>query len=77
MPRKKRNRKIKTKIKKSFTFLNSVIFLFSVSIGFLIVYISGSFQESKFRSSKYGILEHSAVRLADAFEIYNQKRFSK
>ena len=76
MPRKK-HRKLKSKIKKSLTVLNSVIFLFSISIGFLIVHISGSVKEIKFKNSKYGALEHSSIRLADAFEIYNQKRFSR
>ena len=76
MPRK-RNKRLKSKTKKSITLFNSVIFLFSISVGFLIVCISGSVQESKFKASKDGVLEHSAIRLADAFEIYNQKRFSK
>jgi len=50
--------------------------VFSVLVSFCIVSLCGFIQEYQLRP-KVDSLAYSAARLADAFDFYNQRRFSK
>ncbi|MCK9543685.1 MAG: hypothetical protein M0R03_16825 [Novosphingobium sp.] len=62
-------------MKKIVTPFNTVVFLISIFTGFLITYLSGSMQ--CIVNSENGSLENSVIRVANAFEIYNKKRFKE
>ena len=69
--------RFKKKIRKKMNMPNFIIVLIAIMASFLIVNISGAIQIQREGSYKVDSLVSSATRIADAFEIYNQKRFSQ
>ncbi len=72
-----KNRSLKSKIIKKINAANIMTVLVSVAVSFVIVHVQGHISYSSNRMSKSDSLISSAGRIADAFEIYNQKRFSQ
>jgi len=67
--------------KKLFKKLNPVNFTLSLTavlVSFVIVSVCGAIQDQRAAaSSSTNSLVYSALRIADAFEFYNQKRFDQ
>ena len=67
----------KKKIRKKMNMPNFIIASVAILASFFIVNMSGAIQIQREGSYKADNLVSSATRIADAFEIYNQKRFSQ
>ena len=73
MNTKRRNKKLFRKINSA----NLVISLGSVLVSFFIVSVCGAIQTQRTTMPQADSLGYSALRIADAFELYNQKRFNQ
>lgn len=71
----KKRKTIKDKIAKKFRGLNLGIAILSVFIGYMIVSFLGNETKNHAINNSSESLVESADRLADAFELYNKKRF--
>lgn len=72
-----RQRSLRKRIAKQMNAMNVVTALASVAVSFVIVTVQGSISYSSHGGAKSDSLVSSAGRIADAFEIYNQKRFNQ
>ena len=71
-------RRLKKKIQKKLNVPNFIIGGIAIMTSFMIVNVGGTFSSSQGSDfSRADRLVSSAIRIADAFEIYNQKRFSQ
>ena len=75
--RSRMNRKAKRILRKSINKTNIGVSLLAVLVGFGIVYLSYGSVGFQFKNTGQSGLIHSASRLADAFDLYNQKRFAE
>jgi len=73
----RKKKRIKKRILRKFNGINLSVAIVSVLASFMVVSISGSFQNYQAKQSSQEPLLYSAVRLADAFDFYNEKRFAK
>jgi len=60
-----------------FTFANVGIFVGAILAGFSLVSLVDGFQTHQIRRFNTEPVNISVVRIADAFELYNNKRFPK
>jgi len=67
--------RVKKLPKRKIKLINVFVAISSILVSLAIVNVCGSFQQSHINSSVHLSLEQSAIRLANAFEIYNDKRF--
>ena len=72
-----KKRRIKKTLKRKFNLTNLSIASLSILTSFIVVSISSSFQQQQISQPSQNNLLYSAVRLADAFDLYNEKRFAK
>lgn len=72
-----KKKKIKKSIWRKFNMLNMSVTAVSVLSSFLIVSTSSSVQEYQVKQASKEPLFYSVQRVADAFDLYNTKRFSK
>lgn len=70
-------RRIKKTIKRSLTMFNFGVMSLCVLASLMIVSIGNATQGSRYLSSRKVDIVYSAQRLADAFDLYNEKRFSQ
>ena len=71
-----RKRKVKKHLRKIFNGAHLGIAALSIFVSFCVVNVCSSFQDPAARTeSSKTTLIHSALRLADAFDFYNQRRF--
>lgn len=68
---------LKKKILRKINFTNFCIACCAVLASFCVVSVSGALQDRSSSDSGANGLVSSAVRIADAFEFYNQKRFTQ
>ena len=69
-------RSLKRKILNKISPTNIVLTLGAILVSFTIVSISGAVQSHRTQAFSNESLLDSAIRIADAFEFYNQKRFN-
>ena len=72
-----KKRRIKKTIWRKLNTVNLSITAMSIFVSFMIVSVGNSFQISQNQQSSQNNLQYSALRLADAFELYNEKRFAE
>ena len=68
-------RKLKKKILKKANPLNFGIAILCIGIGYLIVSLFASLDNARSTQNPLKDISQSASRLADSFELYNQKKF--
>ena len=56
--------------------INFIFAIVAIAVSFSIVTFSGAVSNPQATQAKSDTLIYSANRLADAFELYNQKRFT-
>ena len=69
--------RLKKRIRKKINIFNIIAVMTAVITSFFIVNVNGAISSQSSGFSRTDRLVSSAIRIADAFEIYNQKRFSQ
>jgi hypothetical protein len=68
---------LKRKIKRNFGVFNCSAAIFSILAGYAVVmFLNSSGNDTSYNTPSLGTIAQATIRLADSFELYNQKKFS-